>query len=154
MSLAALNSLASGEWSMPADGWHSHCMVIFENALPGVLPVLTGGVCYDAIAANGRHIPFPEKLLSKIRRHKAEQNAAEAANSSGCPCKLRGYEGETNGQDITWETKMIFEWCAIRTIAGQPYTVQILYYNLVLAQESSTEVPNAPGRSPWACLRR
>ena len=90
-----------------------------------MLSVFTEGVSYDNIGAHGRGVPFPLKFAKKVRRHTAKQKAAEVMNSSGCPRRVRGYEGEADGQDIKRDTNMTFEWCAIRTVA------QIRYNNLV-----------------------
>ena len=39
--------------------------------------------------------------------------------------------GQEEGEQILSVTKLSHEWCYIRTVAGQPYTVQISYHNLV-----------------------
>ena len=82
-------------------------------------------------------------VFSTADSFKAEAKAAEATKTSGCPCRLRGWVGQEEGEEITTETKLSYEWCAIRTVAGQPYTVQIRYRDLIT---QGRPVPNCPIR--------
>ena len=82
---------------------------------------------------------MPRKLMTQARRHKAQQKAIEATVTSGCPCKLRGRVGKEASEEIQSDTKLIFEWCHIRTLTDDPYTVQILYRKLLL---DGRAVPN------------
>ena len=54
------------EWSVPADGRRSHCMITFEIVVPGIISTIAE-VRYDDIASNGRGVPFPQHVLSKVR---------------------------------------------------------------------------------------
>ena len=72
----------------------------FEIALPGVISAVTEAR-YDHIASNERPVPFPQQVLPKVRQRKAQENAMEAARTSGCPCIMSGYMGEDDGQHIT-----------------------------------------------------
>ena len=81
-------------------------MITFDVALPN----LTSTQCQVRYLDIGRGIPFPAQLLSTVRRQKAHQKALEATSSSGCPCVLRGFVGEEDGQPITQATKIIFQW--------------------------------------------
>ena len=128
---------------MPTKAWRSQCLVQFEIVLPGVLSVLTEGCSYNHIVDNGRGVSFPQKLLTTVRWQKAEQKAAEATHSIGCPCKLLGYDGKEEGLEFQSETNMIFAWSHVRTAAGEPYTVRITYHNLVA---QARPVPNCPLR--------
>ena len=85
---------------MPTKAWRSQCLVQFDIVLPGVLSVLTGGCSYNHIVDNGRGVSFPQKLLTTVRWQKAEQKAAEATHSIGCPCKLLGYDGKEEGLEL------------------------------------------------------
>ena len=96
-----------------------------------------------ASIANGRSVPFPLQLVSKVRRQKAKQKATEAARSSGCPCTMRGYIGEESGDEITLASKMIFECQHVRRLNGEPYLVHIRYDSLISYGRS---VPNCPIR--------
>ena len=51
--------------------------------------------------------------------------------------------GEEAGEEMYRDSKLIFELCAVRTVAGQPYTVQTLYYHLV---SHGRPVPNCSMR--------
>ena len=86
---------------------------------------------------------LPKKLMTQARRHKAQQKAAEATNSSGCPCKLRGFVGEEDGQHITLDTKIIFEWLHVSKIDNGPYFCQIRYRDLIT---QGRQVPNCSMR--------
>ena len=81
--------------------------------------------------------------MTQARRHKAQQKAAEATNSSGCACKLRGFVGKEDDQDITNETKLIFEWLHDRKLCGEPFLGHIRYDDLVTHGRA---VPNCPMR--------
>ena len=85
------------QWPVPPNGRRSQCNVTFEIALPGVISAMTEAR-YDHIASDGRPVPFPQKAVSEIRHRKAAETAQEAARSSGCPCIMRGYVGEDDGQ--------------------------------------------------------
>ena len=61
---------------------------------------------------------MPQKLLTKFRKCKAAAKAPEATKSPECPCKLRGWVGQEEGEEITTETKLSYERCAIRTGAA------------------------------------
>ena len=89
-------------------------MITFEIALPGIISTFAE-VRYDNI---GRSAPFPHKVLSEVRRQKAEEKAAEAARASGCPCQMAGYIGEESGDDITLATQLNFEWQHVRRFGG------------------------------------
>ena len=67
----------------------------------------------------------------------------EAARTSGCPCIMKGYVGEDDGQHITSETKLIFEWLHVRKLCGEPYFCQIRYRDLIT---QGRPVPNSPLR--------
>ena len=54
----------------------------------------------------------------------------EAACTSGCPCIMKGYVGEDDGQHITQATKIIFEWQHVRRFNGDPHLVHVRYNNL------------------------
>ena len=125
---------------MPPNGRRSQCNVTFEIALPGVISAMTEAR-YDHIASDGRPVPFPQKAVSEIRRRKAAEKAQEAARSSGCPCIMRGYVGEDDGQHITLDTKIIFEWLHVRKRDGDPHVCQISYRNLI---SLGRPVPNSP----------
>ena len=129
------------QWVVPSDGRRSHCNVTFEIGFVGGMSVLTE-VRYNDIKAK-RPVPFPVQLLSTVRRVHAEQKAAEATVSSGCPCKLRGFVGEEDWQHITLDTKIIFEWLHVRKIDNDPYLCQINYRHLVT---DGCPVPNCPMR--------
>ena len=128
---------------MPANGRRSQSLVVFEISLPGHTSLLTQGASYNNIVSLCQGVPFPKKLMTQARRHKAQQKAAEATNSFGCPCKLRGFVGEEDDQDITNETKLIFEWLHVRKLCGEPYLCHIRYHNLVT---HGRPVPNCPMR--------
>ena len=82
-------------------------------------------------------------ISDKTQEAQAEAKAAEATKTSGCPCKLRGWVGQEEGEEITHETKLSYEWCSIRIVTGQPYTVQIKYRDVITQGRS---VPNCPMR--------
>ena len=67
----------------------------------------------------------------------------EAARTSGRPCIMKGYVGEDDGQHITSETKLIFEWLHVRKLCGEPYLCHIRYHDLVTHGRA---VPNCPMR--------
>ena len=98
---------------------------------------------YDDIASNGRPVLFPQQVLSKVRQRKAAEKAMEAARTSGCPCTLRGYVGEDDGQHITQATKLIFQGFHVSRTNGDPHLVHIRYDNLFAHGRS---VPNSPMR--------
>ena len=130
------------QWVVPSDGRRSHCKVTFEIGFVGGMSVSTEAR-YNDIVSNGRFIPLPQQFLTRLRKRKAEAKAAEATKTSGCPCRLRGWVGQEEGEEITTETKLSYEWCSIRTVAGQPYTVQIRYRDLIT---QGRPVPNCPMR--------
>ena len=84
-----------------------------------------------ASIANGRSVPFPLQLLSKVRQQTAEQTAAAAARSSGGPCTMRGHIGEESGDVLPLASKRIFERQHVRRLNGEPYLVHIRYGNLM-----------------------
>ena len=117
-------------------------MISFEITLPCVISVMSE-VQYNHIASDKRNIPYPQKAVSKIRQGKAEEKALEAARTSGCPCIMKGYVGEDDGQHITLDTKIIFEWLHVRKRDGDPHVCQISYRNLI---SLGRPVPNCPMR--------
>ena len=129
------------QWVVPSDGRRSHCNVTFEIGFVGGMSVLTE-VRYNHIQ-DKRPVPFPVQLLSALRRQKAHQKALEATSSSGCPCVLRGFVGEEDGQHITLDTKIIFEWLHVSKIDNGPYLCQIRYRDLIT---QGRPVPNCPMR--------
>ena len=84
------------DFSVPSNGRRSKCMITFEIALPGVISAMTEAR-YNDIASNGRSVPFPQQVLSKVRKKRAREKAVEAARTSGCPCIMKGYAGEDDG---------------------------------------------------------
>ena len=128
------------DWTVPSDGRCSHCKVTFEIGFVGGMSVSTEA-SFNDIVSKGRFIQLPQQFLTRLRKRKAEAKAAEATKTSGCPCMLRGWVGQEEGEEITTETKLSYEWCPIRTVAGQPYTVQIKYRDLITQERP---VPNCP----------
>ena len=51
--------------------------------------------------------------------------------------------GEEDDQDITNETKLIFEWLHVRKLCGEPYLCHIRYHDLVT---HGRPVPSSPMR--------
>ena len=126
------------DWTVPINR-RSHCLITFDVALPN----LTSTQCQVRYCDIGRGIPFAVQLLSTVRRQKAHQKALEATSSSGCPCVLRGFVGEEDGQHLILDTNIIFEWLHVSKLDNGPYLCQISYHNLV---SPGRAVPNCPLR--------
>ena len=61
---------------MPLNGRRSQCNVTFEIALPGMISTITE-VRYDNIASDGRGVPFPQHVLSKVKQKQPKEKALE-----------------------------------------------------------------------------
>ena len=86
-------------------------MISFEIVLRDIISTIAE-VRYDDLASNGRGVPFPQHVLSKVRQKQTEEKASEAARTSGCPCIMSGYVGEDDGQHITLDTIFFFRMAA------------------------------------------
>ena len=66
-----------------------------------------------------------------------------SATTTGCPCVLRGFDGEDEGMPLQLQTQLTFEWLHVQTSTGEPYKVQVRYDNLL---HRARPIPNCPIR--------
>ena len=57
--------------SWTVQGRRSHCKVVFEISLPGVVPLLSEPVRFDNIDNMQRTVPFPKDLATQLRCREA-----------------------------------------------------------------------------------
>ncbi len=132
------------KWRVAKGNWRAWTEVSFafhSQATEEPLEV----VAVQCRNAQARGVPQPTRLISRLRYRRGEAAAVQAEQSSGCPCKFLGPEGDQDHDEnpILHETKLTFEWGHVRNAEGRPHTAQISYQNLAV---HARPVPHCPVR--------